>query len=67
MYACGSASLYIKMLYFFPTVLVLSAAATIANIKIRYDAKTPQFAIFGTHVLCVFYSNPSPDIFQILL
>ena len=25
-------------------------AATVANIKIRYDAKTPQFAIFGTYV-----------------
>ena len=31
-------------------------AATIANIKIRYDAKTPQFAIFWTHVIYVFYS-----------
>ena len=31
--------------------------ATVANIKIRYDAKTPQFAIFGTLVICVFYSN----------
>ena len=31
--ACGSASLYIKMLYFFLTVLVLSAAATVTNIK----------------------------------
>ena len=30
--------------------------ATVANIKIRYDAKTPQFAIFGTRVICVFYS-----------
>ena len=54
--ACGSASLYIKTLYFFPTVRALSAAATVANIKIRYDAKTPQFAIFGTRVICVFYS-----------
>ena len=54
--ACGSAPLYIKMLYFFLTVLALSAAATFANIKIRYDAKTPQFAIFGTRVICVFYS-----------
>ena len=45
--ACGSASLYIKMLYFFITVLALSAAATVANIMIRYDAKTPQFAILG--------------------
>ena len=32
------------------------AAANVANIKIRYDAKTPQFAIFGTRVICVFYS-----------
>ena len=32
------------------------AAATVSNIKIRYDAKTPQFAIFGTRVICVFYS-----------
>ena len=54
---CGSASLYIKTLYFFHTVLALSAAATVANIKIRYDAKTPQFAIFGTPVICVFYSR----------
>ena len=54
--ACGSASLYIETLYFFLTVLALSAAATLANIKIRYDAKTPQFAIFGTRVICVFYS-----------
>ena len=54
--ACGSASLYIKMLYFILNVLALSTAATVANIKIRYDAKTPQFAIFGTSVICVFYS-----------
>ena len=54
--ACGSASLFIKMLYFFFCTLALSAAATVANIKIRYDAKTPQFAIFGTHVICMFYS-----------
>ena len=46
--ACGSASLYIKTLYFFLTVLLLSAAAPVTNIKIRYDAKTPHFAIFGT-------------------
>ena len=45
---CFSFAIYIKTLYFFLTVLVLSAAATVANIKIRYDAKTPQFAIFGT-------------------
>ena len=54
--ACGSASLYIKTLYFFLTVLVLLATATVANIKIRYDAKIPQFAIFGTRVIYVFYS-----------
>ena len=54
--ACGSASLYIKTLYFFLAVLALSAAATVANIKIRYDVKTPQFAIFWTRVICVFYS-----------
>ena len=54
--ACGSASLYIKTLYPFLTVLALSAAATVANIKIRYDAKIPQFAIFGTRVIYVFYS-----------
>ena len=54
--AFGSASLYIKSLYFFLTVLALSAAATVANIKIRYDAKTPQLAIFGTRVIYVFYS-----------
>ena len=50
--ACGSALLYIKMLYFF-----LYFGAPIAYIKIRYDAKTPQFAIFGSHVICVFYSS----------
>ena len=55
--ACGSALLYIKTLYFFLTVLALSAAATVANIKISYDAKTPQFAIFGTRVIYVFYST----------
>ena len=53
---CGSASLYIKTLYFFFCTLALSAAATVANIKIHYDAKTPQFPIFGTRVICVFYS-----------
>ena len=57
--ACGSTSLYIKTLYFFLTVLALSVAATVANIKIRYDAKIPQFAIFGTRVIYVFYSNPT--------
>ena len=54
--ACRSALLYIKTLFFFLTVLALSAAATVANIKIGYDAKTPQFAIFGKRVICVFYS-----------
>ena len=49
--ACGSASLYIKTLYFFLTVLALSAAATIANIKIRYDAKTRY--IWDTLHMCV--------------
>ena len=58
--ACGSASLYIKTLYFFLTVLVLSAVATVANIKIRYDAKILQFAIFGTRVIYVFYSIKNP-------
>ena len=37
-------------------------AATVANIKIHFDAKTRQFAIFGTRVICVFYSNASPLI-----
>ena len=55
--ACGSASLCKKKtLYFLLTVLALSAAATVANIKIRYAAKIPQFAIFGTRVIYVFYS-----------
>ena len=48
---CGSASLYIKTLYFF-----LTALATVANIEICYDVKIPQFAIFGTRVIYVFYS-----------
>ena len=56
--ACGSASLYIKTLYFFICTffMLAAAAATVANIKIRYDAKTPQFAKFGTRVIYVFYS-----------
>ena len=41
---CDPASLFIKTLYF--SVLALSAAATVAKIKIRYDAKTPQFPIY---------------------
>ena len=47
--ACGSNSLYIETLYFFLTVLALSAG----NIKIRYDAKTSQFSIFWTRHICV--------------
>ena len=54
--ACGSASLCIKTLYFFICTFFMLAAATVANIKIRYDAKAPQFAIFGTRVICVLYS-----------
>ena len=30
------------------------APASVTNIKIRYDAKTPQFAIFGTCVISVY-------------
>ena len=48
-------TIYKNAVLFFCT-LTLSAAATVANIKIRYVAKTPQFAIFGTRVICVFYS-----------
>ena len=63
--ACGSASLYIKRCTFFLTVLELSAAATVANIKTRYDAKTPQFAKFWTCVIYVFYSfSVSVNVFQ---
>ena len=54
--ACGSASLYIKTLYFLICTFCMLAVATVANIKIRYDVKTPQFAIFGTCVICVFHS-----------
>ena len=54
--ACGSASLYIKTPYFFIFTFFMLTAATVANIKIRYDAKTPQCAIFGTGVICVFHS-----------
>ena len=48
-------AIYKNAVLFFCT-MALSAAGTIANIKIRYDGKTPQFAIFGTRVICVFYS-----------
>ena len=58
--SCGFASLYINMLYFFLTLLALSAAATDANIKIRYDAKIPQFAIFGTHFSMTFFGASQP-------
>ena len=34
----------------------VSGGLTVADIKIRYDVKTPQFAIFGACVICVFYS-----------
>ena len=54
--ACGSASLYIKTLYFSFRTSALAAAATVPNKKISYAAKTPKFAIFGTRVICVFYS-----------
>ena len=46
--SCGSTLLYIK---------TLSAAATIVNIKFCTDAKIPQFPIFGTRNICLFYSN----------
>ena len=59
--ACGSASLYIKTLYFFICTFFMVAASTVANIKIRYDAKTRQFIIFGTRVICVFYSIINHD------
>ena len=45
-----------KNAVFFSCTLALSVAATVANKKIRYDAKSPHLAIFGTHVICVFYS-----------
>ena len=49
-------AIYKNAVLFFLTVLALSAAATVANIKIRYDAKTPLFAIFGTRAIYVFCS-----------
>ena len=49
-------AIYKNAVLFFCT-LALSAAATVADIKIRYEAKTSQFAIFGTRVICVFYST----------
>ena len=60
--ACGSASLNMKMLYFFLPVLALLAAANVASIKIRFDAKIPQFAIIGTRVIYVFYSIEAQPI-----
>ena len=62
--ACGSPSLYIKSLYFFLAVLALSAAAAVANIKLRYDTKTPKFAIYGTCVICVFYSTQTTGLYE---
>ena len=49
-------AIYDNAVLFF-CALALSAAASVANIKIRYGAKTPLFAIFGTRVICVFYST----------
>ena len=49
--ACGSASLYIKTLYFLSVLWRCHTAATVANLKIRYVAKTPKC------VTCVFYST----------
>ena len=54
--AFGSASLYIKTLHYFICTFFMLAAATVANIKICYDAKTRHFPIFGTHIICVFHS-----------
>ena len=45
-----------KSAVLFLCTLTQSAAATVANVKIRYDAKTLQFSIFETHIICVFYS-----------
>ena len=45
-----------KNVVLFSYRLALPAAVTVANIKIGYDAKIPQFAIFGTRVIYVFYS-----------
>ena len=56
--ACGSASLYIKTLYFFLSVLALSAAATVANIEICYDAKIPQFAIHASYMCSTVIGGP---------
>ena len=50
--AFGSASLYIKTLYFSLTVLALSAAATVANIKMR---KLPN-SLYLRHASYVCYT-----------
>ena len=49
-------AIYKNAVLFFCT-LVLATAATVADIKICYESKTPQFAIFGTRIICVFYRN----------
>ena len=49
-------AIYKNAVLFFYTLALSAAAATVANIKIRYDAKTSQFAIFARRVVCVFYS-----------
>ena len=56
--ARGSALLYINTLYLFLTVLALSAAATVANKKIRYDVKTHQFAAYKNAVLFSYCTGP---------
>ena len=54
--ACGSSSLYITTLYFFLYFGAVSGHYRRYDIKISYDAKTLQFAIFETRDICVFYS-----------
>ena len=45
---CGYASaIYKNAVLFYPCTLALSAAATFTNIKIRYNAKTPQIVYLG--------------------
>ena len=54
-------AIYKNAVLFYSYFLYISdslAAATVANIKIRYDAKIPQFAIFGTRFTCMFNSMP---------
>ena len=54
-------AMYKNALLFICTFFML-AAATVANIKIRYDAKAPQFAIFGTRDICVLYQGADPAL-----